>query len=336
MITLEYIKKGNINNNAVSCSLFKMKHSYRDFGFYTKKLNIFIENKNNGFMKDWTIYLFIDESVIKDKYFEELKKFANKDNNLSIIKYDCTKFKLDNIYHDGTFGSIVRYMPFFKNSFFKDHEYLICTDIDNPNNYFSENDIIKLEKKKYDILFVSYLYYNKKWALEKNPITGNFIFKNFRLCQELIDNFLINLSDGKYDKIIKTFKSSKSVDVIKFQYGTDEYFLNYFIYKHIIKNKFNYLIKIPVTLDSMYKSIFYKHSGNIKNIAKQLVDYYEKQYNIMFNEKNINTPKNIIDLENKLFDIIKSNKDYEQYMKYINKYKKFRSKTNRWIIYLIK
>lgn len=335
MIKLEYIKKGNINKNAISCSLFKMKESYRDFSFYMRKLHIFLQNKNNGFMKDWTIYLFIDDSVISDKYFEEIKKLSNKDKNLTIIKYECEKFKIDNIYHDGTFGSIVRYMPFFINSFFSDHEYLNCSDIDIPNNYFSENDIDKLKRKKYDILLVSYLYYTKKWALEKNPITGNFIFRNLRLPKEIFDDFLDNLWNGKYDKIIKTFESTKSVNVKKFQYGTDEYFINFFVYKHIIENRINHLIKIPVTLDSMYKSIFYKYD-EIKSITKQLVEYYEKQYNNVFNEKNANTPKNITDLEEKLFDIIKSNKKYNEYEKYVNKYKKFRNKTKRWIVYLIK
>lgn len=336
MIELEYIKKGKHNENALSFAFFKMRNPYRDFEKYVTHLkNFFKLIERRQYMKNWTIYMFIDNSVIDNGYVKSLINSNNE--NLSIIKYKCKEFMLDDTYHDGTFGTVVRFMPLFDYDFFGKHKFIMSSDIDVAISHFSERDLIKMKKNNANILWTSYIYYNKPWSIGKRTMTaGGLISMDIKFPKELLDNYLHDLSIGKYDKIIEKFITNKSVEVVRFQYGTDEHFLNTVFINYIMNNKITFIAKKYVTIEALYKSVYYKYDGKIKELAKKLLDHYTKIYYLDDNEKKNNVNMEIEKIDHEFYNIIVNDVKYKKYKSYLERYMFYKKKTQEPCIYVVK
>jgi len=330
-IKLEYIKKGVINENAITMCYFTMKNPYKKLELYSAYLDRQLCMISKSFLSDWTIYLFIDDSVINETIIKKLITDNNK--NLTIIKYECKEFKVDNKYHDGTFGSIVRFMPFFNDGFFSKHKYIFSTDVDTKQLLISERDINKMEKHDIQMLWGSYIYYNKPWAKKVNILAGCLLLKNINFPKSMIIKYLEKINEGKYNILKDDIKLEKYKNINKFYYGTDEYFLNHFVYKYIKKHNIKYATKTYISIDQLYKSIYYKFGGKIKELADKLIKYYEKIF-----EEHKDDDYTVVrpSYENEIINIINTDNQYIKYRKYVKKYIFYQNKTDREHIYLIK
>lgn len=121
----------NKKKNLLSAVFFKMPgKGYKDLEEYIdglEKLALYVKNK----IKDFSLRLFIDRSVYED---EMLLGRIEKHKNIEVVVYGCPEFIVDDIYHQGLFGTMVRYFPMF-NFPNNDARVVIPTDID----YGSEN-----------------------------------------------------------------------------------------------------------------------------------------------------------------------------------------------------
>jgi hypothetical protein len=331
-IELEYLKKGDINENAITMCYFTMKFPYKKIELYSEYLDRQLCMISDSFLSDWTIYLFIDDAVIDEKIIKQL--IISKDNkNLSIIRYNCKEFKIDEKYHDGPFGSIIRFMPFFNNGFFAKHKYIFSTDIDTKQLLISKRDINKMEKYDIKMMWGSYIYYNKPWTTKVNILAGCLLIKDINFPNSMLINFLEKINEGKYNILKDDIKLDKYKNMSKFYYGTDEFFLNHFVYKYIKKHNINYATKIYISIYQIYKSVYYKYEGKIKELADKLIKYYEKNF-----EEHKDDDYVVIrsSYENEFINIINADDQYKNYRKYIKKYNFYKDKTDREHIYLIK
>ena len=106
--SLKTIKECDISSYeiCISCSFFKMNNAYR-------KTTKYLEYFNKWFPiipKSSYVRMYVDESILEDKDF--IKLFNKNYKKLEIVFFEFEDFK-NGVYHDGTFGSIIRFLPLF-------------------------------------------------------------------------------------------------------------------------------------------------------------------------------------------------------------------------------
>ena len=170
LFDIDFNKKQNI----FSAIFFKLHGgSYKNFEMYMKGLNNLTNFIRNSF-KGYKLRLFIDESIFEDKYIlEKLKSY----NIIQLVKYHCTEFVIDDKYHRGLFGTLIRFFPMFD---FPNNDAGIVrvTDIDffyknHADDQFNLNKIIKkLESSDY-YNQISLILHSRIYHV---GIRGNFIY----------------------------------------------------------------------------------------------------------------------------------------------------------------
>lgn len=105
--TLKSIDSDKKYDIIISASLFMMKNSYRDFNVYIKQFLQWLPYiPRNSYVR-----LYVDQSVLNSDLFKEL--LEDKYKHLEIILYECEEFLDNEGFHDGTFGTIIRFIPLF-------------------------------------------------------------------------------------------------------------------------------------------------------------------------------------------------------------------------------
>lgn len=221
------IIKSNIESNKlISCCIFKMENSYRNFNKYVNKLENIIKNKNKYF-KYFNFRIYTDKITYDDKY---LRNTLSKYNDIEVFIYKCIDF-MNNGYHVGTFGTIIRLLPFFEKN---KYEIIIQIDVDLNNNLLEVMSKCAQEfiKSKAEFACKSYLCYVKPWIPINNKfnIINNFIATKIKFPISLLMDFLKELKN--------TNKNAENI----FPYGTDEQFTNDVLYNYIQKNKVKTLL----------------------------------------------------------------------------------------------
>jgi hypothetical protein len=242
------------------------------------------------YIDNFSIRLFIDNSIYTDK---NIMKKLSKLSKLEIVLYDCPRYKIDNNYHQGLFGTIIRFFPMF-NFPNNDANIVILSDIDDYafRKYFS---IFKILQSRLDDLYLikfanaGRMFNNKElYNHIYNGIILDYIKPQEMVCLKQVDhnvmiNFLLNLHKNikysyylNYNLIKDDNYISKYMNNSHFIYGIDEYFLvnNYMHY--IIDNKLPYveILKYNV-LNPLYYQI------NIRN--EKWIDNYKDIFNKLLN-----------------------------------------------------
>jgi len=252
----------------ICCSLFKMKDSYRDFSKYVKNFLSWIYKVP----KSACVRLYVDESVLEEEIFKVI--IDRNIPHLEIVFYQFDDFKISSevskgsedksdIYHDGTFGSIVRFLAFYNKPFIPNNiKYIWVSDVDLPSFNFNYDNILKMKQYKADISFYSKACNNNEWFNDssKTPINAGKVIINRKIKFDIkdLENFLSNVLNNKYEelknKIIQNRKGRQHYSPAKFfTYGFDELFLNEYLYKEI--EKYNRLIYYEITLDTFKRYI---------------------------------------------------------------------------------
>jgi hypothetical protein len=254
----------------ICCSLFKMKDSYRDFSKYVKNFLSWIYKVP----KTACVRLYVDESVLTDESFKIL--FDKNIPHLEIIFYQFDDFKVfdsedsegsdgikNSVYHDGTFGSIVRFLAFYNKPSIPDTiKYIWVSDVDLPAYTFDYDNITRMKRMKADISFYSKACNNNEWFPDssENPINAGKVIISRKVKPNFKDfeNYLSDVLNNKYEelkqRIMKNREGRQHYSPAKFfTYGFDELFLNTYFVK--VVKKYNHLIYYEITLDTFRKYI---------------------------------------------------------------------------------
>ena len=233
-------------NVCISISLFKMNDPYRDFGKYVAYLYNWIFK----IPKNYFVRLYIDEVTLKSPEFEKI--IESSFNNLEIFLYNYPEYKDNSGYHDGTFGSISRFLILFDNDFKKNYsvDYIWISDSDVQPFYFDPALIKDMKNRRIDICYMSKSTYNVPWipdSVDYPVINAKIIIKNdIKFSKYNFDKYLRDILDGKYkemyDKIVtwNSYRTKKTVynpNQKYFIYGFDEIYSNQILYKEFLNYK---------------------------------------------------------------------------------------------------
>jgi hypothetical protein len=239
-------------NVCISCSLFKMDRPYADFNKYINYTFRWIDKlPDNYFVRIYTDNIsFVSE---------EFSKILNKNYPfVEIFLYDYPEFQtsqnLEGLkYHDGTFGSIMRFAIFFDIDLRENYnvDYFWVTDVDINNHHLDPVYINDLKRRKAQVGYASKACYLKPWIPDnlEYPIINYrvIIDKTVKISEKKFENFLENVILGKYVEIfekVKDFNLKYSIrhrvdeNVQKyFIYGFDELYTNTILIKEFSKYK---------------------------------------------------------------------------------------------------
>jgi hypothetical protein len=332
----------NVKKNILSTCFFKMVNSgYRDFSEYVKGL-IVLNNLITKSNLNYKIRLFIDTSIYSDKIiFDKILSLKN----VEPVLYSCSNYIIDNNYHIGLFGTIVRFFPFFDfpNN---DANIVVSADIDSTNikifqkyiKLLKSNDVIsKLFNQIYifksgplnrSLQFNFDIFYKNKF----NPYIYALSFVSIkRINSKILINFLneVNQSDDK--KIYSYHYLSNSLNNLaskeskskydshgKFIYGIDEYFLNTSLSNYLIDNKMCYVVN---TTWDIFGCLYYILLDSNK-LSEEQIKLIDLMFEYVYKKLGFEFDKNISIKEkfNKLDKIIYSDKKEHKKIKYkINK-----------------
>jgi hypothetical protein len=193
---------------------------------------------------------------------------------------------INNLYHSGTFGSLIRLYPLFDTN--EKYLYVRVSDIDFPDNYFLNKETKIMETNNLDFLFLQYFPYIKPWTNPKYKISicACFILSKIKFPIKIFNNFLLKLTDyvvncKKYDLIKEIQKKTQykyKDENNHIPYGIDELFLNYYLLPVIINTKISFGIRVEF-------------------FPKKIIDILDTN----INEKSINLKNQILSLEKKIY-----------------------------------
>jgi hypothetical protein len=238
--------------------IFKMKDSYRDFSIYVdgviEELKYFDNCKENI-----TYRLYFDESVEDDESWDVLLKEFNKRKFTELYKYTYPPLK-NGKFHDGVFGTLVRFLPLFDSNKDRDWEIFSSIDIDISTNNTMENLVMvnkEFKKRNQDFLVKIPMCHNTFvfWAVPRNLknkknelyiIASGFSSKitfDIKYLYNFIEDITNKDSEYKFylENIVPKFRNDNKKDDL-FIYGMDEYFLSNYILPDLEKRKTSVLI----------------------------------------------------------------------------------------------
>ena len=303
--------------NVLSICLFKMKKSYKNFNLYVNKIKeIMVKNqfKENNFV----IRLYYDNSLLYSKEGKDLLSILKKENH-QLVEYNCPLVRTSPIHHDGTFGTLVRYLPFFD---FPENDVNCCMTHDADDAKLELSMCCKILKNK----DAQFLYTH--WACHKPHYTSDnedFILgsRSIATCKlpiHLLIDFIKNAKNGQLpvsESILKKI-AEKNTNGAKFFYGIDEIFLERIVKKYLVDTNIKtYRISNP------------SFRGFSKLLRKIFANILDDSVN-----KNSNTQKQyrkIIQTINKKFDT--TFQDLDDFIQYFKNYDWSRT-TNMNVIYM--
>ena len=166
--TFTYNYKIDLNKkfNIISAVLFKSA-KVRNFSRYIESLLKFGEIKYIA-NKSFIFRLYYDDSILDDEYIKKIYPLLNK--NYQLVHYDCPAFKDQDGLHDGTFGTLIRFLPFHD---FPENDSNICFiwDVDfEISKHEKHLDILLNIQKKYnlDLVYLFRIWYDPPHIINDN------------------------------------------------------------------------------------------------------------------------------------------------------------------------
>lgn len=280
------------NYNIISCVFFKKKNMYKDFNIYINGLKQIIITFIKLF-PSYRLRIYYDKSVL-DILNNILNN--NKNSNIELYQYYIKVLSEDDIYHKGTIGTFIRFLPLFDLEYHKVDKCIIF-DIDNTLHNFYKQIINNLEINNIKFAYRCRFCYimNKRiiYSKIKFPIIASFIYQSFQMPYKIFSTFIEKLYIENNVKIIKFINKCDIYDI--YEYGMDELFLNKYYLKYINKKNINYILILINHIDIFggFKDMLLFYSKKRKttliiwNIIKiffkiiniDLNQYYEENYN---------------------------------------------------------
>jgi hypothetical protein len=279
--------------NILSACFFKViGKGYKDFSIYVDGL-IKLNNLLTKLNLNYKIRLFIDNSIYNDtNLFDKITKLKN----VEPILYSCKNYIVNDNYHEGLFGTLVRFFPFF-NFPNNDANTVVIVDIDVTNISIFKNEVKLLKTNKYLSKFFNNIYLFKSGPLYKstkynfdifykdklNPyVFASSYFSIKRINSDVLINFFNKINSVSPEQNVFSYLDNPDPNIKikqqnangKFIYGTDEYFLNKTLGNYLIDNKMCYAVN---TFWDVFGCLYYVLSD-----FEKLTDSKIKLIDLMF------------------------------------------------------
>jgi hypothetical protein len=299
---------------------------------YIDKYVVGLTNIINKFilvLPNYRLRIYHDNTTL-DIINDILKTISNNNiiNNIELYEYDIPILREENnkLYHKGTIGTIIRFLPLFD---FKYHKVDKCIILDIDSNfsdkvintikYLDNNNIIfAYHSRLCNKLFPRIICINKKNNIYTNIMAG-FIYQSINLPYKILSKFLEKLYIKNNHKLVNLIINKCKISNI-YEYGIDEIFLNKYYLKYFYKKKidimiillvsdiipgFNKILNIYVNNDEIYNHIwnFLLTFLKICNLNTNL-DNIETIYTNKKNERFILSQFKNKDIRNNLIKLI--------------------------------
>ena len=304
----------NIKKNIVSACFFKMrKGGYKNFNRYLNGINILYDVINET-LPNFSLRLFIDMSIYNDK---TIMNILYKLKKIEIVLFCCKLYERENIYHLGTFGTMLRAFPLFDfpNN---DSNRVIIVDIDvtedkkhntlvgytNLIKYYTDEELDKLYIFGYGKPYMV-LNNNKKYIIDNKYIKPYFIIDKIigfkKIPKKIIIEFLYNIQKTK--EIYSTYHINKNDKTKKCDeyicFGIDEYLINEIVIPYLLIKKYSLLFLVNCNLQSTIYNFNKELYSNLKSKFYSYINLLTK--NIDKKTHNIDTIEKSIDFINDIF-----------------------------------
>ena len=237
--------------------------------------------------------LYYDNSILNDEYIKKIYPILNK--NCQLVHYDCPLFKNEHGLHDGTFGSLMRFLPFHDFPENDVDKCFIC-DVDDTVSICEKRLIILLEiqnKYKVDLVYLFWIFFDLPYVVNDNDrILANFLTRQKIPIKFLIHyiNVTINELFEKFDQLKKIIDNPHKKYRHKFFYGVDELYLELYVKVFIDKQKIKYarhisywLIGLYPLLLSIFKCEIKMRDINLKNVVDSVNKKFKTSYTGLYN-----------------------------------------------------
>jgi hypothetical protein len=316
--------KGLLNNKnkykifSVSYFVIENSEDLQKSKKYLKSMNRLIKTVKEN-LPDYKFRIYCDKPA-----FENVKHYIN-DSRIEIFVYNIPYFltNKEKGYHKGYIGTVIRYFPLFN---IPEHkcDLAVCFDIDSILQYKLQ-ELIKKKLPKIPFLFFSHsCYHVGSRFLDIGrvdfPIMGGFVCANLSkltfpkyLLDEFFNEYLLknNLHYETYIKLFTQYENPdklpypeekkerphiKDLNISKFIYGVDEYFLNnqirrYIMFKNINIYYYTFVSQLKETFKRLIKDLYYTDNLEL-NI--QFYKLFQKYIDIL----PFDVKQNQIDLNN--------------------------------------
>ncbi len=315
--------------NLLSVCVFRLKNSYKKTQIYSKGLSLLINNFEKLFPENFYLRIYYDTSVLDnnddnmiedtENIWKPLFEIAKTKKRIQLVKYDIPKYRLNEIYHDGLIGTIMRFLPFFKTKDTKNIGLVITSDIDK-NTITGFKKILEYievyNKSNTEFLYVTRRCYHtlerfskiSKYFKIDNPINAGGIITSIKFPKKLLNDFFTcinnknNIDKCEYmnsfleihknivfdknenDPLIKNRKSES-----RFPYGIDELFC-LCLREYLDINKIKYVIYLlNIIFDVVYNVYLSFKDGLVDQntfnffIKSVLGKYYNNKLNLLQN-----------------------------------------------------
>ncbi len=258
-----------------STVLFRLKdkeNNWRDMSLYLnglKKTQVYFEHLSRDLNLKIVLRIYYDQSPLSDSEFAQwhadvLKNPVNVGANsrfaIDLVKFNCPRFiDPSNQIHYSTFGTLLRYLPFFNNR----DQFKFCHVVDldlqiSAMRLYYELLTTKFLDSGYDFMVIGPIGYEYKYSnylfsdlLDSSVLAGIYGRVN-NLDSEILTDFLeaslsedskeyqilATLGRQKMNRALNTKEISRYVED-KFSYGVDELFLNRYLIDYLKNQKFN-------------------------------------------------------------------------------------------------
>jgi hypothetical protein len=281
------LETGKRYETCMSCSLYEIKGSLKFDKYFASLRNIIYTSLNTRTF----LRLYVDESVLVKPEFQ--KWIMNNKPNLEVYKYEDERFLLeDGIHHDGSFGMMPRFLPFFDKDL--DVDFVWVSDVDMKPEEMTYKYINEMKKNKAPVGYSSRCYL-KAWIpknVDYTIINSRLIIsKDVEISRYGFDKFLKDAYEGNYKELKETIqgkhiaKAHEQDEVKIFIYGFDEMYTNTSIFEKV--KKYIRLIEFDIGLfplkwyhknKELVERSFFNFKNDVKNKEKfiKLFNLYEE------------------------------------------------------------
>jgi len=265
-IEIKVLKQGTPSQKVLTCCFFTVGEAYRDFRQYVGNLKRFIIDSEQ--LPDFEVRIYTD-----DTGKEYALEAAANSPNISVMHFDCPEFRNGKGHH-GMFGTLVRFLPMFE-----DLEIVWCSDIDIPRYYLNPSVLKQMAKTKALVHINTLICYERNFrSVHRNAILAGMFITKVKFPRALLTRFLNMLLDGRLDKHLYAMNQENLTNhvpkpISKVPYGTDELFMNTYIYNWIVSKN------IRITLDRNYATpwLMFKMINREDRMLIQKYMYYPSQ-----------------------------------------------------------
>lgn len=296
-------------------TIFRMNKPYKDDSIYTEGLKKNIADIKK-YVKNSIIRIYYDDSVLKkdDSWCTLFKKLCS-DRYIQLIKYNFKQFKENAVFHKNLFGTLIRFLPLFDFYKTNETVIIQDIDYDARSQYNYTTyipDKLKFINDKKNIIFVAY---GIETFMDKSRLEISYITKKYNFLPRVVAQPIISSTQINKDVFIEFMKcmyvkctdfttwmnetvsrincesnvlSEKDRNICEyiiaekfsktglFLFGIDEFFINFYLFNELLKNKKNFYIFMKLPPMGNYNYFLYDFMYKRGAITRTYIEDFQK------------------------------------------------------------